>query len=159
MKKILLIIAVAATMSFASCGSKAPADTVETADSTETVAEEKATAETEVADENSSAVIELKADDTVAPDALPVVVDFNATWCGPCKAFAPTFHKVAAEYAGKAVFASADVDVCEALAKENKVTSIPDVIIFYPASTGRATVSHEGLMTEDEFKAFLDKNL
>ena len=159
MKKLLLILAAAASISLASCGSKAPADTDATADTAATEITVAPQAEAEEATLNSAAVVELKAGETVHPDSQPVVVDFNATWCGPCKRFAPAFHEVAALYAAKATFMSCDVDKCEAFSKENNVQTIPCIMIFYPESTGRTPVRHEGYMSADEFKTFLDKNL
>lgn len=67
------------------------------------------------------------------------VIDFNATWCGPCRAFAPTFHSVAAEYAGKANFYSVDVDVNPELAARFGVQSIPTIVYLQP--DGSYTVS------------------
>lgn len=157
MNKLLLILAAAASISLASCGSKAPADTDATADSAATEITVAPQAEADTL--NSAAVVELKAGETVHPDSQPVVVDFNATWCGPCKRFAPAFHEVAALYAAKATFMSCDVDECEAFSKENNVQTIPCIMIFYPESTGRTPVRHEGYMSADEFKTFLDKNL
>lgn len=87
----------------------------------------------------------------------PVVIDFNATWCGPCQQFGPVFHKVADEYSDKAVFASADVDVCTELAAQYQISSIPTIVIIYPGD--REPVSTGGYMNEQEFKTFLDKNL
>lgn len=104
-------------------------------------------------------VIELQADDQIAPQDVPVVVDFNATWCGPCQKFGPVFHKVAAEYDAKATFASCDVDVCKALAEEYNISSIPAVVVIYPKSAGKTPVANVGFMDEAQFKAFLDKNL
>ncbi len=104
-------------------------------------------------------VIELEADDQIVPQDVPVIIDFNATWCGPCQKFAPVFHKLAEEYASKATFASADVDKCTDLAAQYNVSSIPAVIIIYPASAGKEPVSNVGYMDEAQFKAFLDANL
>ena len=56
-----------------------------------------------------------------------VVIDFNATWCGPCRQFAPTFEAVAEEMADKALFYSVDVDQHPELAQKYDVQSIPMV--------------------------------
>lgn len=159
MKKILLMLAASAAISFSACSGKAPTETADAEAAEVEQTEAQASDEAQPATDADDAVIELGADDTVSPTDKPVIVDFNATWCGPCKAFAPTYHEVAAEYAAKATFASADVDVCEALARDNQISSIPCVIIFYPAAESRKPARHEGLMTKDEFKEFLDKNL
>ena len=59
-----------------------------------------------------------------------VLVDFFATWCGPCKMIAPLIEQVAEEYAGKAAVAKIDVDEEPDLAAEFGIASIPTVILF-----------------------------
>ncbi len=108
---------------------------------------------------DNGAVLELGASDNIIPETNPVVIDFNATWCGPCQKFGPIYHKVAGEYASKAVFTSADVDVCKDLAEKYEISNIPTVAIIYPESTGRQPVVEVGFMDEETFKAFLDNNL
>jgi thioredoxin len=137
-------------------GSKADAGNADSAAATgaDTTVTEATTAATDPAE-----VIELEADDQIVPQDVPVIIDFNATWCGPCQKFAPVFHKLAEEYASKATFASADVDKCTDLAAQYNVSSIPAVIIIYPASAGKEPVSNVGYMDEAQFKAFLDANL
>lgn len=60
----------------------------------------------------------------------PVLVDFFAEWCGPCKMAAPVIEELAGEYADKAVIAKVDVDAENALAATYGVMSIPTVIVF-----------------------------
>ncbi len=60
----------------------------------------------------------------------PVLVDFYAEWCGPCKMAAPVIEELAEEYDGKAVIAKVDVDSQNALAAQYGVMSIPTVIAF-----------------------------
>ncbi|MBQ9547343.1 MAG: thioredoxin [Bacteroidales bacterium] len=60
----------------------------------------------------------------------PVMIDFSATWCGPCKALAPTVEEIANEYEGKAVVAKADVDECPGAAAKFRIMSVPTVLFF-----------------------------
>lgn len=59
-----------------------------------------------------------------------VVVDFFATWCGPCKMLAPVFQEVANEFEGKADFYKIDIDASLDIARQFSVSTVPTVIIF-----------------------------
>ncbi len=156
MKKIAIAMSLFAAVALVGCSGKGESkseDSVKAAEESRQTEQQAAPAE--------DVVVELQNDDTFLPDEmpLPIVIDFNATWCGPCKQFGPVFHKVAAEYQGKANFASADVDVCKKLADQFKIGSIPAVVIVYPSSAKKENVTTAGYMDEDAFKAFLDSNL
>ncbi len=69
-------------------------------------------------------------DGLLASSALPVVVDFWAPWCGPCRAMAPAFEQAAGELAGKARFVKVNVDEQQALASRHGVRAIPTLILF-----------------------------
>ena len=103
----------------------------------------------------ADAVIVFDNDSKTEPQGKPLVIDFSATWCGPCQQFKPTFHKVAEQYAGKADFATADVDVCSTLAQKYQIQSIPYVMII---KTDGSTAHVEGKMSETEFTKFLNDN-
>ena len=108
--------------------------------------------EAEAAPAGQSPVIELAKGDSINyTSGKPVVIDFNATWCGPCKQFRPTFDAVAAETDGKVLFYSVDVDVHPELAAEFNASSIPMVV--YISADGKTSTSKVGLQTKDEFSA------
>jgi thioredoxin 1 len=67
-------------------------------------------------------------DKTVLQSTVPVIVDFWATWCGPCRTIAPTLEKLAKEYAGKLVVAKMDVDQNQQTPGHYGVQSIPTLL-------------------------------
>ncbi len=86
----------------------------------------------------------------------PVVCDFFATWCGPCKMLAPVLEKLSAEYADRAEFVKLDVDGAPALSARYGIMSIPYVAVFKDGDIAAKSV---GFMPEGEARQFLDENL
>ena len=86
----------------------------------------------------------------------PVLVDFFATWCMPCKMFAHTLDAVAEHYEGKFKVVKLDVDQATALAQKYRVMSIPTLKLFVGDEEPRATFV--GVMTQEELEDWLAEN-
>lgn len=78
---------------------------------------------------------------------LPVLVDFTATWCGPCKALAPIVEKVADEYEGQLKVGKLDIDNAPQVTRKYGVRSVPTVMVF---RGGEKIGQHVGLTTRDK---------
>lgn len=92
----------------------------------------------------------------VLEEKLPIILDFWAEWCAPCRAMAPIFEKVAPEYEGRMKFGKVNVDEYGDLAQQSHVSSIPCLIVFYQ---GQEVDRIIGLMREPDFKSRLDQIL
>lgn len=90
----------------------------------------------------------------VLESELPVVVRFTATWCGPCRSFAPVFAAAAEELAGKIKFVSVDVDECKDTALKYSVRGIPYVMTF---QKGEPSGSAQGAMAKSKLYELLAK--
>ena len=67
---------------------------------------------------------------TIAGAATPVLVDFWAPWCGPCKAIAPILEELAEEFAGKLRIAKVNIDENDTIAAEHGIRAIPTMLLF-----------------------------
>jgi thioredoxin 1 len=92
--------------------------------------------------------------DEVTRCATPVVVDFYATWCGPCREFSPLLDRVADGYTGKIKFVKVNVDESPGLAQNYQVQAIPTVLLF---KDGKLADRITGVPAEADLKSRLDK--
>jgi thioredoxin 1 len=89
----------------------------------------------------------------VLKSSQPVLVDFWAEWCMPCRMLAPTIEKIAKDYAGKVKVGKLDTDANRDVAAKYSISAIPTVILF---REGQVAQKFVGLRKEQEFKAALD---
>jgi len=84
----------------------------------------------------------------------PVVLDFWATWCGPCQMIAPILEKLSTDFEDKIKFTKINIEFNENLAKEFKVSGIPCLVVF---KDGKEINRFIGYLEEDELKEKLNK--
>ncbi|XP_020017517.1 thioredoxin, mitochondrial [Castor canadensis] len=92
--------------------------------------------------------------DRVVNSETPVVVDFHAQWCGPCKILGPRLEKMVAKQRGKVVMAKVDIDDHTDLAIEYEVSAVPTVLAI---KNGDVVDKFVGIKDEDQLEAFLKK--
>ena len=99
-------------------------------------------------------------DESFEPEVLksemPVLVDYWAEWCGPCKAVAPVLDEVAKEYQGKLKVAKLNVDENQEIPKKYGIRGIPTLILF---KGGEVAAQKVGALSKSQLTAFLDSNI
>jgi thioredoxin 1 len=93
---------------------------------------------------------------TVLRAEVPVLVEFGAAWCLPCRRMVPTLEALAADYAGRAVIARVDIDADPYLAQDLGVVNLPTMMLF---DDGRLLRRETGSRSRDELTRLLDQAL
>ena len=92
----------------------------------------------------------------VLKSTLPVLVDYWAEWCGPCKAIAPLLEEVAKEYSGKITVAKVNVDENQQIPQKYGIRGIPTLMLF---KGGNIEATKVGALSKSQLSAFLDSNI
>ena len=92
-------------------------------------------------------------DEEVLNSDLPVLVDFWAEWCGPCKMIAPVLDEIAGEYAGKLKIAKVDVDANPDIPPKFGIRGIPTLIVF---KGGNAEATKVGALSKSQLEEFVN---
>jgi thioredoxin 2 len=94
-------------------------------------------------------------DSLIAHSAIPVLVDFWAPWCGPCKMVAPEIRKVAAELAGKYLIVKVNTEEVPSLARRYRITAIPTMMLF---DKGFEVARQPGAMPAPGIRQFINQS-
>jgi thioredoxin 1 len=106
-----------------------------------------------MASENVKEFNDANFDAEVLKSEQPVLVDFWAEWCQPCRMLAPTIEKLAADYVGKVKVGKVDTDSNRDISLKYQISAIPTVILF---KKGQVAQKFVGMRNEKDFKAALD---
>jgi thioredoxin 1 len=87
---------------------------------------------------------------------LPVIVDFWAAWCGPCRLFSPVIEELSKDYANKVKFCKLNTDENNGTTSEYNIMSIPTVLLF---ESGEVKAMSVGAVQKKAFKEWIDSNL
>ena len=109
---------------------------------------------------STTSSIQRVTDDTFEPEVLqsqtPVLVDYWAEWCGPCKSIAPILDEVAKEYRGRLKIAKINVDENQVTPAKFGIRGIPTLMLF---KNGNVEATRVGALSKSQLTAFLDSNI
>ncbi|MCH8845574.1 MAG: thioredoxin TrxA [Proteobacteria bacterium] len=106
--------------------------------------------------ENIVHVTDSSFEEEVLKSDMPVIVDYWAEWCGPCKAIAPVLEEIAGEYQGKLIVAKMDVDDNQQTPQKYVVRGIPTLMIF---KDGDVIGTKVGQLSKSQLTAFIDSTI
>jgi len=109
-----------------------------------------------MASENVLEITDANFDEQVLKSTQPVLVDFWAEWCGPCRMLSPTIEKLAGDYSLRVKVGKVDTDSNRDIATKYGISAIPTVILF---KGGQIAKKFVGLRKEQDFKQALDEVL
>lgn len=156
-KLFMIGVGVMAATAVAGCSKGADA-VVNDVDNTAQEASEVAANVAENVEEIPAVTVIKEGEQLPESNGKPQIIDFNATWCGPCKRFSPVFDMIAERYRNDADFYSVDVDVNPQLAAEFNVESIPTVIYILPDGSYSSSVGSLDAPTfNKQVQSFLQK--
>ena len=92
----------------------------------------------------------------VLQSGMPVLVDFWASWCGPCRMVAPILDELAEEFAGRAKIAKVNVDENQQVPAQFGIRSIPTLILF---KDGQVVATQVGALPKNQLAAFINQNI
>jgi len=104
--------------------------------------------------DNITHVSESSFDQEVMQSGQPVLVDYWAEWCGPCKMIEPLLHEIADEYAGRIKIAKVNIDENPGVANQYKIRGIPTLMIF---KDGKVEGMKVGALTKGALKEFVEQ--
>lgn len=154
MKKTFLALAIGA-IALTSCSGNKTQTAEGAADTESTTVVEETTADRLTADQKKAFIASGLV--TEADFSKPVFVDFNATWCGPCRQFGPYFEAAAEKYSDRAKFVAVDVDVYGDVANAFGVQSIPMVLAIQPDGKYTTYIGTQDIVGDGVFDAIVEK--